>query len=104
MRNLSTMNAEKQKIATISVFAYDSIFVSDETAVTIVIIKIAAEGYPFFSAKEIAELREALRISLGSYADKLKDEDLSELGSTLLQATAVVLKAKWTSKKLPLKM
>ena len=47
-----------------------------------------------FSTGEIAKLREVLRISLGKHVDRLSDEDLSEIGSSMLQATAIVLKAK----------
>lgn len=51
------------------------------------------------SAKETAELREVLRIQLGRHADMLSDEDLSDFGITMLQATAIVLKAKYSRTK-----
>lgn len=57
----------------------------------------------FFSAKEIARLREVLRISLGGNADQLTEEELSEFGRTMLEATTIALKAKAT-KVLPLEI
>lgn len=51
------------------------------------------------SAKEIAELREVLRISLGRHVDRLSDEDLSDFGITMLEATAIALKARYQRKK-----
>jgi len=81
----------------ISLFVYDSIFVSEDVIIDILIVRITSSDHPSFNAKEIAELREVLRISIGGRADKLTDEDLSEFGATMLQATAVVLKAKHCS-------
>lgn len=44
--------------------------------------------------KQISELREVLRLSIGDHADKLSEDELNDLGMTLLEATAVALKAK----------
>lgn len=46
------------------------------------------------SKKEIDELREVVRLSIGQYADEITDEDLADFGMSLLQATATILKAK----------
>jgi hypothetical protein len=43
---------------------------------------------------EIIKLREVIRKSIGDYSDRLSDEEVCELGMTLLQMTAVILKAK----------
>lgn len=53
----------------------------------------------FLSVKEIVELREVLRISLGKHVDMLSNEDLSDIGSTMLQVTANALKAKHSQAK-----
>ena len=47
-----------------------------------------------FSDKELAKLREVLCISIGKHAEKLTNEDLIDIGSSMLQATAIVLRAK----------
>ena len=91
-----------KKSDTISISIYDSIFILDEMVVEIVIIRIATCGSLSFSAKEIAELREVLRISIGDRTDRLTEEDLSEFGTSMLLATAVVLKTKYSNKKAPL--
>jgi hypothetical protein len=46
------------------------------------------------------KLREILRISLGK--NEFSEEELSEFGIALLEATAIALKAKCLLKKLPL--
>lgn len=97
------MNEKNQKIDTLYISVHDSIFVSEEMIVEILIIKIATNGYPSFSAKEIAKLREVLRISIRNHADELTEEKLSEFGTSMLCATAVVLKAKYLRKKHHLK-
>jgi hypothetical protein len=48
--------------------------------------------------KEIDELREVIRQSIGHYADVFTEEDLNEFGIAVLQATAAILKAKHTSR------
>ena len=53
----------------------------------------------FFTPEEIAKLREVLRISFGKHVDRLSDGDLSDIGSSMLQATAIVLKAKHSARK-----
>jgi len=45
------------------------------------------------SKTELANLREVLRKSIGDYSDQFTDQEVSELGVTLLQTTAVLLKA-----------
>ncbi len=52
--------------------------------------------------KELSELREKLRLSIGNNADTFTKKELNEFGSSLLQATAVVLKSKYLNSKLPL--
>ncbi|OGZ28559.1 MAG: hypothetical protein A2427_02335 [Candidatus Nealsonbacteria bacterium RIFOXYC1_FULL_40_7] len=52
-----------------------------------------------FSATEMAKLRNVLRISIGKHADSLSEEDLSNLGSSMLQATSVALKARYLRTK-----
>ena len=52
-----------------------------------------------FNAKELAELREVLKISLGKHVDMLSDDDLSDFGLTMLQVTAIALKAKYSRLK-----
>ena len=95
------MNETTQKINTLSLFVCDSIFVSEDVIVGILIVRIATRGYPSFNAKEIAELREVLRISIGSSADRITEENLSEFGATMLHATAIVLKAKHLHREAP---
>lgn len=46
------------------------------------------------SERQISELREVLRLSIGGYADKFSEDELNDLGATLLAATAITLKAK----------
>lgn len=75
----------------------------NKTAKKIVITKIATSGYLYFDTKEIAKLREVIRVSIGKYADDLTEEDLSEFGTSMLLATAVVLKARYAqSNNLPI--
>ena len=52
--------------------------------------------------EEVLELREVLRISIGNYADRLSDENLNELGTSMLKATAIALKAKYSNRRVPL--
>ncbi len=51
--------------------------------------------------KERLELREILRLSIGDYASKFSEEDLDDLGVTLLEATAIALKARAGQHKAP---
>lgn len=46
------------------------------------------------SNSDIVKLREVLQKSIGDYSDQLSDQEVGELGITLLQTTAVILKAK----------
>lgn len=86
--------------ATLCLFVCDAIFVSDAIVVEVIVVRIAVSGGSSFSAKEIAELRDVLRISLADHADALTEADLSDFGASMLQATAVVLKAKYMQKRL----
>lgn len=62
-------------------------------------LEASAQDTLKLTGKEIAELREALRVSIGNHADKLTNEDLSEFGISMLEATAIVLRAKYTKRK-----
>ncbi len=92
------MNKTNKKIDNISIFVYDSILISEEIIIEIIIIKIAINGYPSFNGKELAKLREVLRVSLGNYADNFSEDDLREFGASMLYATAIVLKVKYLNK------
>lgn len=48
--------------------------------------------------KERLELREVLRLSIGDHVSKFSEEDLDDLGMTLLEATAIALKARHSQK------
>jgi hypothetical protein len=78
----------------LSIFVYDAIVVSEVIVVEIIIVTVAIRDCLSFSAKEIKNLREILRMTVGHHADELTKEHLSEFGASLLLATAVVLKAK----------
>ncbi len=47
------------------------------------------------SKKELDELREVIRQSIGDQVDKFTEEDLCDFGMSLLEATAAILKAKY---------
>jgi hypothetical protein len=81
-------------MSSLSIFVYDSVVVSDVIAVEIIIVTVAIRDCVSFSVKEIGDLRELLRMSIGNYADSLTEGHLSEFGASMLLATAVVLKAK----------
>ena len=51
--------------------------------------------------KESFGLREVLRLSIGDHVNEFSEEDLDELGMTLLEATAVALKARAEQHKDP---
>lgn len=51
--------------------------------------------------KERLELREVLRLSIGDHVNKFSEEDLDDLGMTLLEVTAIVLKARAVQHKAP---
>lgn len=94
------MIQEIQKPNTLSIFVSDLTPVSEDMVRTeIIIFRISDDGCIVFNAKELAKLRDVLRTSLGKHADELSDEDLRDFGSSMLQATAVVLKAKYSLKK-----
>ena len=67
---------------------------SDQGVVTFAPSLIPA---PFFTAREMVKLREIVSMSLGGNADSLTDDDLSEFGRTLLEVTAVALRARAAS-------
>jgi hypothetical protein len=95
------MKKPTQKANTLSILIFESISVSDTvTKIDVIIVEIC---YLNFNAKEIAKIREVLRISIGSHVDTFTIEELKEFGASLLQATAVVLKAKYLRTKAPLK-
>ncbi len=96
------MNETAQKLEVLSVFVYDAVFVSEEITTEIVILGIVARDYPSFSPKEIAGLRKVLLISIGVRANELTEEDLREFGASMLQVTAIVLKAKYSQRKVQL--
>lgn len=58
-----------------------------------------ATGSLSFSPKEIVALREVLRKSIGDRATSFNDNELVEIGASLLQATAIALKAKYAKRK-----
>lgn len=88
------MNEVIQKIDIIAISVFDSITVSAEMVIDVFIIRITSDG-PSFSTRELAKLRDVLRISIGKHADELTEEDLSEFGASMLHMTALVLKAKY---------
>jgi len=51
--------------------------------------------------KERLELREILRLSIGDHVSEFSDEDLNDFGMTLLELTAIVLKARAVQHKAP---
>ncbi|OGZ88152.1 MAG: hypothetical protein A2463_03600 [Candidatus Staskawiczbacteria bacterium RIFOXYC2_FULL_32_10] len=56
-------------------------------------------GKIIFSAKDLLNLREVLRVSVGKYIDNMSDEDVEDFGNVMLQATVIVLKAKYLKSK-----
>jgi len=81
-------------MSSLSIFVYEEVIVSEVIALEIVFVAVAIRDCLTFSAKELAGLRGALRTSIGRHADDLSDEYLSDFGTSMLQATAIVLKAK----------
>ncbi|MSU60403.1 MAG: hypothetical protein EXS52_00610 [Candidatus Staskawiczbacteria bacterium] len=99
------MGEINKTIESLSIFIFESIFVSDTVVeIGVIILKVAIIGGITFSAKELAKLRDVLRISLGNHANSLSEEDLSDFGGSMLQVTAVVLKARYLRTKTPLKV
>ena len=94
------MNTTTQKSEILSIFVFELVSVL-ETATKIDVI-IIETCYLNFNAKQITKLREILRLSIGSHVDTFTTEELKEFGASMLQATAVVLKAKYLKKKLQL--
>ena len=94
------MNTTTKKPEILSIFVFESISISETvTKIDVIIVEICNIN---LNAKEIAKLREVLRLSIGSHVDTFTTEELKEFGSSMLQATAVVLKAKYLKKKLQL--
>lgn len=84
----------------LSLCVHETIFVSDEVLIETIIIRFIAQTNLRFTAQEIAGLREALRASVGNKADELDHESLVEFGTSVLYATATVLKARFAQKKI----
>lgn len=51
------------------------------------------------SDEDIVKLREVLRLSIGDYADQFNNQEINELGVTLLQTTASLLKTRFIKTK-----
>ena len=81
----------------LSIFVYDTVFVSDAIVVDVFVVAYRPEVA--LNDDEIVHLRDVLRISIGSGADALTSDDVCEFARTLLEATAVVLRAKYASQK-----
>lgn len=82
--------------------AYDSSYVPIAPAPTLATLGVE-ETVPTKSSlvlgeKERLDLREVLRLSIGDHVSKFSEEDLDDLGVTLLEATAVALKARHLQK------
>jgi hypothetical protein len=96
------MNEKIQEIDALSIFVYDSVFVSENIIIEVIIVMVAAISGFSLNAKESDSLREVLRISIRNHADELTEGDLNEFGISMLETTAVVLKAKYLNRKSPL--
>lgn len=59
---------------------------------------ISAKSSLILDEKVRLDLREVLRLSIGDNVSTFSEEDLDELGVTLLEATAIALKAKHSQK------
>ena len=95
------MNETIKEIKALSVFVHDSVFVSEQVIIEVVIVMITALSGFNFSVGEINHLREVLHASIGKHAESFTDGDITEFATSMLEATAVVLKAKYMQKKLP---
>lgn len=93
---------ENQKIDALSIFVHDSVSVSENIIIEVIVVIVTAISSFSLNAKELASLREVLRISVGDHINKLTEEDLSEFGASMLYTTAIVLKAKYLQRKAPL--
>ena len=99
------MKKTKQHMDALSIFIFDSVCVLEELIkVEIFIFRICDDGNTSFNAEEISRLREVLRLTLGKHVDRLSCEDLSEFGASMLQATAIVLKARYLRSKTQIKI
>ena len=96
------MNELNQEIKTLRISVHESIDVSDNIMVEVIIVMVTVISGISFNSKEISNLREVLRASIGSSADEFTNNDLNEFGSSMLEATAIVLKAKYLQKDCPL--
>lgn len=85
-------------MSSLSIFVYEEVTVSETITLEIVFIAVAIRDCITFSTKELADLRSVLRASIGDHADDLTEEYLSDFGTSMLQATAVILKAKHASR------
>jgi len=96
------MNELNQETKTLRISVCESISVSDNIMVEVIIVMVTVISGLSFSSKEISNLREVLRSSIGNSADEFTNNDLNEFGSSMLEATAIVLKAKYLQKDCPL--
>ena len=96
------MNELNQETKNLRISVCDSISVSDNIMVEVIIVIVAIINGLSFSSKEISNLREVLRASIGNSADEFTNNDLNEFGASMLEATAIVLKAKYLQKDCPL--
>jgi len=96
------MNELNQETKTLRISVHESIDVSDNIMVEVIIVMVTVISGISFNSKEISELREVLRLSIGNSTDDLTENDLNEFGSSMLEATAIVLKAKYLQKDCPL--
>lgn len=71
--------------------AYDSTGVEVKT-------ERVSESSVGLDEKERLELREVLRLSIGDHVSKFSEEDLNDFGMTLLELTAIALKAMHSEK------
>lgn len=86
-----------QKPEILSIFVFESVSILETvTKIDVIMVEICDIH---FSVTEMTKLRNVLRISIGEHADSLSEEDLSNLGSSMLQATSVALKAKYLRTK-----
>jgi hypothetical protein len=88
------MNETIHQAATLSIFVYDSVSVSEKILIEIILLKFMVDNHVAFSTQEITSLREILRISIGNHVNNLTNEQLIDFGTSILHTTAIVLKAK----------
>lgn len=76
--------------------AYDSSYVRIQPAPKLAALgveeAVTTKSTLKLSTRQLSELREVLRLSIGNHVDKFSEEDLDDLGMTFLEATAIALK------------